>query len=161
MAAFEPHFSAYQQAQQWGGQMNGAVSQFGNMTVVDKVPPEMLHLIDPHWYQFAPMNPLWHSILGFVMCILTVVSVFGNGCVVYIFTSTKTLRWVHSLEFSHDVLRKIFLFAISVPRPICWWSTWPLSISWCCLPWALLWLSAVTTRHGYLDVSLTTTSPLY
>jgi hypothetical protein len=23
----------------------------GNMTVVDKVLPEMLHLIDPHWYQ--------------------------------------------------------------------------------------------------------------
>lgn len=26
----------------------------GNMTVVDKVLPEMLHLVDPHWYQFQP-----------------------------------------------------------------------------------------------------------
>lgn len=89
MAAFEPHFSAYQS---WPGQMSGPVGAFGNMTVVDKVPADMLHLVDPHWYQFPPMNPLWHSILGFVLSILTIISVFGNGCVVYIFTCTKTLR---------------------------------------------------------------------
>lgn len=92
MAAFEPHFSAYQQQQSWPGQISGPVGVFGNMTVVDRVTPDMMHLIDPHWYQFAPINPLWHSILGFVLSMLTIVSVFGNGCVVYIFTSTKTLR---------------------------------------------------------------------
>lgn len=70
----------------------GPVGMYGNMTVVDKVPPEMLHMVDAYWHQFAPMNPLWHSILGFVMCILTFIAVMGNGCVVYIFTSTKTLR---------------------------------------------------------------------
>lgn len=85
----EPHFAAYAS---WPGQMGGPVGQYGNMTVVDKVPQEILHLIDPHWYQFPPMNPLWHSILGFVMVILTIISVAGNGCVVYIFTSTKSLR---------------------------------------------------------------------
>lgn len=26
---------------------------FGNLTVVDKVPPEMLHLVGPHWYATA------------------------------------------------------------------------------------------------------------
>lgn len=26
----------------------------GNWTVVDKVPVEMMSLIDPHWYQFPP-----------------------------------------------------------------------------------------------------------
>lgn len=30
----------------------------GNLTVVDMVPANMLHLIDPHWHQFAPINPL-------------------------------------------------------------------------------------------------------
>lgn len=34
--------------------------QGGNLTVVDKVPQEMLYLVDAHWYQFPPMNPLWH-----------------------------------------------------------------------------------------------------
>lgn len=31
---------------------------FNNQTVADKVPPDMLHLIDPHWsvFYFAPIN---------------------------------------------------------------------------------------------------------
>ena len=90
-ALMEPHFSAFQQ-QQWPGPMAGPAGMYGNITVVDKVLPEMMHMIDPHWHQFAPMNPLWHSILGFVMCILSFISVTGNGCVVYIFTCTKALR---------------------------------------------------------------------
>lgn len=81
--AFGPSYSAYAWASHGG---------FGNQTVVDKVPPEMLHLVDPHWYQFAPMNPLWHGLLGFVIGVLGVISVIGNGMVVYIFTSTKSLR---------------------------------------------------------------------
>ena len=36
----EPRFSAYERAQHGG---------FSNLTVVDNVAPEMLHLIDPHW----------------------------------------------------------------------------------------------------------------
>lgn len=39
----------------WQGSFQGS-----NMTVVDKVPQEMLFLVDAHWYQFPPMNPLWH-----------------------------------------------------------------------------------------------------
>jgi hypothetical protein len=35
-----------------------AYQSFGNhavnLTVVDKVLPDMLHMIDPHWYQFQP-----------------------------------------------------------------------------------------------------------
>ncbi len=83
MAAFvEPHYSAL-----WQGQ-----SGHGNVTVVDKVPPEMLYLVDSHWYQFPPMNPLWHSILGFAIFVLGAISIIGNGVVIYIFTSTKGLR---------------------------------------------------------------------
>lgn len=84
MAAFvEPHYSALWQGQGGHG---------GNMTVVDKVPPEMLYLVDAHWYQFPPMNPLWHSILGFAIFVLGAISIIGNGVVIYIFTSTKSLR---------------------------------------------------------------------
>nr|APY20503.1 long wavelength sensitive opsin [Hypocaccus fitchi] len=64
----------------------------GNLTVVDKVPPDMLHLIDPHWYQFPPLNPLWHAILGLVIGVLGFISISGNGMVVYIFCCTKSLR---------------------------------------------------------------------
>lgn len=73
--------------QSWSGGGRG-----GNQTVADNVLPEMLYLIHPHWYQFAPINPLWHGILAFVMVVLGSVSVIGNGMVVYIFLSTKSLR---------------------------------------------------------------------
>lgn len=62
-ALVQPHFEAWTAP-------GGAGGFGGNMTVVDKVPPNMLHLIDPYWYQFPPLNPLWHSILGFTMVIL-------------------------------------------------------------------------------------------
>lgn len=62
MASFvRPQFAA------WGAES----ARFGsNLTVVDKVPPHMLHLVDAYWYQFPPMNPLWHSILGVVISML-------------------------------------------------------------------------------------------
>lgn len=34
--------------QAWGGQV--AAYGASNQTVVDKVPPDMLHMVDPHWY---------------------------------------------------------------------------------------------------------------
>lgn len=33
--------------QAWGGQI--AAYGSSNQTVVDKVPPDMLHMVDPHW----------------------------------------------------------------------------------------------------------------
>nr|WCQ76411.1 long wavelength sensitive opsin 2 [Chrysochroa rajah] len=82
----EPNFAA------WSAQrvMSGAFG--GNYTVVDKVPPEMLYLVDHYWYQYPPMNPLWYGIIGFVIGVLGCISIFGNGMVVYIFSSTKSLR---------------------------------------------------------------------
>nr|QWV42705.1 long wavelength sensitive opsin [Macrolycus sp. CRS 2021] len=64
----------------------------GNLTVVDKVPSEMLHMVDAYWYQFPPLNPLWHGILGLMVGILGVISFAGNAMVMYIFATTKTLR---------------------------------------------------------------------
>lgn len=69
-----------------------SLTGFNNMTLVDKVPLDLIHLVDHHWYQFPPLNPLWHGILGFVLSVLTLISVSGNFCVVYIFTCTKNLR---------------------------------------------------------------------
>lgn len=43
-------------------------------------------------YQFPPIDPIWHKLLGFFMFIVGVLSFFGNGLVVYIFTTTRSLR---------------------------------------------------------------------
>nr|CAD7429407.1 unnamed protein product [Timema monikensis] len=117
----EPSFSAYSWASQGG---------FGNQTVVDRVPPEMLYLVDAHWYQFPPINPLWHGLLGFV---IGMISVIGNGMVVYIFSSTKSLRTpsnllVVNLAFSDFLM----MFTMSPPMVInCYYETWVLGPFMC------------------------------
>nr|AAT91645.1 long wavelength-sensitive rhodopsin [Apodemia mormo] len=88
--------------QSWGPQ---TMAFSNNMTVVDKVLPEMLHKIDKHWYQFPPMNDLWYGLVGFVMAWICITAFSGNAMVLYIFNSTKSLRtpsnlFVVNLAFS-------------------------------------------------------------
>jgi hypothetical protein len=65
-----PTFDAYTWGHpgQVGGMMPGLGQQqlpqlgaafFGNGTsIVDKIPRDMLYMVDPHWNQFPPLNPL-------------------------------------------------------------------------------------------------------
>lgn len=106
---------------------------FNNQTVADKVPLEMLHLIDPHWYKFPPMDPIWHKILGLVMIILGLIGWIGNGVVVYVFLITSSLRspsnfLVVNLAFS-DFIMMMFM---SPPMIInCYYETWILGPLMC------------------------------
>ncbi|XP_055839716.1 opsin Rh1-like isoform X2 [Episyrphus balteatus] len=54
-----------------------------NGSVVDKVTPDMLHLIHPYWNRFAPMDPLMTKILGTFLAMAGVLSFFGNVCDIY------------------------------------------------------------------------------
>nr|APY20496.1 long wavelength sensitive opsin [Dryops sp. CRS-2017] len=124
----DPSFAA------WTAQRAVASSGFGgNITVVDKVPPDMLYLVDAHWYQFPPMNPLWHGILGFMIGVLGFVSIIGNGVVMYIFSSTKALRTpsnllVVNLAFSDFLM----MLTMSPPMVInCYYETWVLGPFMC------------------------------
>lgn len=105
----------------WSG--NGVLS---NMSVVDKVPQEMLYLVDKHWYQFPPMNPLWHSILGFAIFCLGVISFLGNGCVVYIFTTTKSLRTPSNLLVVNLAFSDWMMMITMAPPMVvnCYYETW-------------------------------------
>ncbi|XP_011882364.1 PREDICTED: rhodopsin [Vollenhovia emeryi] len=119
-----PSHAAYTWATQGG---------FGNQTVVDKVPPEMLHLVDVHWYQFPPMNPLWHALLGFVIGILGSVSVIGNGMVVYIFTTTKSLRTPSNLLVVNLAISDFLMMLCMSPAMVinCYYETWALGPLFC------------------------------
>ncbi|XP_073984852.1 rhodopsin 6 [Rhodnius prolixus] len=120
-----PSFAAYQ----WGQSANPSA----NRSVVDMVPPEMLSMVDAHWYQFPPLNPLWHGILGFVIGVLGIISIVGNGMVIFIFSSTKTLRTpsnllVVNLAFSDFLM----MFTMSPPMVInCYNETWVLGPLMC------------------------------
>lgn len=104
----------------------GAAQSVMNLTVVDKVPASMLHMVDAHWYQFPPMNPLWHGLLGWAIAFLCLTSVIGNAMVINIFTSTKGLRTpsnllVVNLAFSDFLM----MFTMGPPMVInCYNETW-------------------------------------
>ncbi|KAF7996780.1 hypothetical protein HCN44_002426 [Aphidius gifuensis] len=101
---------------------------FTNQTVIDKVPAEMMHLIDKHWYQYPPMDPMWHKLLGLVMIVIGILGWTGNGIVVYIFLMTASLRTpsnllVVNLAFSDFIM----MVAMSPPMIInCYYETWVL-----------------------------------
>lgn len=123
MSAFggSPHFAA------WNTGPAARTSGFGgNISVVDKVLPDMLQLINTHWYQFPPMNPLWHAILGCVVGILGVIAVIGNGMVIYIFSSTKTLRTPSNLLVVNLAFSDFFMMFMMAPPMIvnCYNETW-------------------------------------
>nr|BAQ54798.1 opsin, long-wavelength sensitive type [Anotogaster sieboldii] len=109
----KPHTAAF-----WGGH--------SNQTVVDMVLPDMLPLIDPHWYQFPPMNPLWHGILGFVIGCLGIVSWIGNGVVLYVFACTKSLRTPSNLLVVNLAFSDFFMMVIMCPFMLinCYFETW-------------------------------------
>lgn len=104
-------------------------STFGtNQTVFDKVMPEMRYLVDPYWSQFPPMNPLWHSILAFVLSVLAVISCSGNFIVVYVFLSTKALRTPSNLLIVNLAFSDFMMMATMCPPLVynCLQETWVL-----------------------------------
>lgn len=112
-------------AMAWGSQ--------GNKTVVDTVLPEMLHLVDAHWYQFQPMNPLWHGILGFVMFWLGLISIVGNALVILIFSTTKNLRTPSNLLVVNLAFSDFAMMVVMSPPMIinCYYETWVLGPLFC------------------------------
>nr|APY20622.1 long wavelength sensitive opsin [Meloe violaceus] len=111
-----------------------SASAYGsNLSVVDKVLPDMLHMVDAYWYQFPPMNPLWHGILGFVIGVLGFISIIGNGMVIYIFSHTKTLRTPSNLLVINLALTDFLMMCFMSPAMVinCYNETWALGPLFC------------------------------
>lgn len=104
-----------------------------NLTVVDKVLPDMLHMVDAYWYQFAPMNPLWHGILGFVIGVLGFISIIGNGMVIYIFSGTKALKTPSNMLVVNLAFSDFFMMCVMSPPMVinCYYETWVLGPLFC------------------------------
>ncbi|ROT66593.1 rhodopsin [Penaeus vannamei] len=105
-----------------------STNPYGNYTVVDTAPKEILHMVHEHWYQFPPMNPLWYGLVGFWMVIMGCLSIAGNFVVIWVFMNTKSLRspanlLVVNLAFS-DFLMMLTMFPPMVVS--CYWQTWTL-----------------------------------
>nr|BAQ54855.1 opsin, long-wavelength sensitive type [Anax parthenope] len=105
-------------AERWGRAIN--------KTIVDKVLPDMLPSIDPQWYQFPPINPVWHDILGFVIGVMGLVSWTGNGVVLYVFSNTKYLRTPSNYLVVNLAFTDFFMMIIMCPFMLinCYYETW-------------------------------------
>ncbi|CAK9807520.1 unnamed protein product [Anthophora quadrimaculata] len=115
-----PHF-----ARQW--------MRFNNQTVVSKVPEDILYLIDPYWYRFPPLNPIWHQILGLVMIILGIMGWCGNGVVVYVFLMSPSLRTPSNLLVVNLAFSDFIMMGFMCPPMVicCFHETWVLGPLMC------------------------------
>jgi len=116
-----------------GSDLLPSTNPFGNYTVVDRVPKELLGYIHEHWYQHPPMNPLWYSLVGVWMFIMGVLSVAGNFVVIWVFMNTKSLRspanmFVVNLAFSDFCMMGFMCPPILVN---CYYQMWSFSGLFC------------------------------
>ncbi|KAA0186110.1 LWS opsin 1 [Hyalella azteca] len=110
-----------------------STNPFGNFTVVDAAPKEILHMIDPHWYQFPPLNPMWYGLLGFTITVLGILSITGNTIVMWVFLNTKSLRSPANLLVVNLALSDFGMMATMFPPMVtsCYYGTWAFSALFC------------------------------
>ncbi|KAG7157295.1 rhodopsin-like [Homarus americanus] len=103
-----------------------STNPYGNYTVVDSAAPEILHMVDPHWYQYPPMNPLWYGLLALWMFVMGTLSVCGNSIVIWVFMTTKALRTPANLLVVNLAISDFFMmFCMCPPLLInCYYQTW-------------------------------------
>lgn len=56
------------------------------------IPPEHMDIVHIHWRGYLAPGKYWHIGLALLYFMLFVMSVVGNGCVVWIFSTSKALR---------------------------------------------------------------------
>ena len=66
-------------------------------TQFDDMPDELREVVDDYWGTFPPQHPLIKDAFGVMFGLLFIISFFGNGCVLYVFLGTKSLRTPVSL----------------------------------------------------------------
>lgn len=62
------------------------------MKLTDGIPEDVMEVVDEHWSQFAPPNPLIPHFFAIMFFFLWIMSFLGNGCVLFIFMKVKSLR---------------------------------------------------------------------
>jgi r-opsin len=121
-----PSFDAYTWGHPGQAMMPGLVQQqmpqmglgavgFGNGSIVDKIPQDMLYMVDPHWNQFPPLNPLMYSLLAFVVTMMGLVSIIGNFVVVYVFMGTRSLKTPSNLLVVNLAFSDLLMMAAMFP----------------------------------------------
>ncbi|KAG8200797.1 hypothetical protein JTE90_006378 [Oedothorax gibbosus] len=99
---------------------------FRNGCIIDILPDDMHHLIHEHWYSYPRMKPAWHYVLGIVMILIGLIGMFGNGVVLYLMASVRSLRSPNNLLVMNLALSDFCMMAFMMPAmtPNCFAETW-------------------------------------
>ncbi|ALC47335.1 ninaE [Drosophila busckii] len=98
-----------------GSQMGPHFAALSNGSVTDKVLPDMAHLISPYWHQFPAMDPIWAKILTAYMIMIGSIAWCGNGVVIYIFATTKSLRTPANLLVINLAISDFSIMLVNTP----------------------------------------------
>ncbi|XP_055839708.1 opsin Rh1-like [Episyrphus balteatus] len=90
-------------------------SRLSNGSLVDKVTPDMAHLIHPYWNKFEPVDSFMTKLLGTFLGTMACLSFVGNGLVVYIFSTTKSLRTPANLLILNLAFSDFCMMATNAP----------------------------------------------
>nr|XP_033336141.1 opsin, blue-sensitive [Megalopta genalis] len=74
------------------GEDSGYVPSMRERFLGWNVPPEHSELVHPHWRGFMAPGKFWHMGLALIYTIMFMMSLVGNGCVIWIFSTSKCLR---------------------------------------------------------------------
>jgi len=85
------------------------------VSIVDLVRPEIKPYIHEHWYNYPPINPMWHYLLGVIYLFLGFVSTIGNGMVIYLFFKCKALRTPANILVVNLAFSDLIMLTTNVP----------------------------------------------
>ncbi|XP_045137350.1 compound eye opsin BCRH2-like [Portunus trituberculatus] len=85
------------------------------VSIVDFVRPEIKPHVHQHWYNFPPVNPMWHYLLGVIYLCLCVISIIGNGLVIYLFSKCKALRTPANILVVNLAFSDLIMLTTNVP----------------------------------------------
>ncbi|XP_031832874.1 rhodopsin 5 [Nomia melanderi] len=74
------------------GEENGYVPSMRERFLGWNVPPDHSELVHPHWRGFMAPGKFWHMGLALIYTMMFMMSIVGNGCVIWIFSTSKSLR---------------------------------------------------------------------
>ncbi|XP_064084728.1 rhodopsin-like [Macrobrachium nipponense] len=142
----------------WYNQLDYEISStnpYGNLTAVDMAPNEILHMVDPHWYQFPPLNPLWYALVGLWVGVTGCLSVAGNFVVMWVFMNTRSLRTPADMLIINLAISDFLMMVTMFPPMMitCYWRTWTFGAFFCevygflgslfgCVSiWSMVWIT--------------------
>ncbi|GIY62571.1 hypothetical protein CDAR_596231 [Caerostris darwini] len=104
-----------------------------NSSIVDLLPLDMLPLIHEHWYSFPPIKGIWHIILGMTIILLGIISLSGNGVVLYLMATVRSLRTPANLLVMNLAISDFSMLAFMMPTmaPNSFGETWVLGSLMC------------------------------